>query len=73
MASTPMDLVDSLREQANILCSLAKSPEALPVRAGMLELAKLCEALASEAERESSEREPQEWSRRSSRDQGLAS
>lgn len=51
-----MNLVKTLREQASILHSLAKSAEAPTLRARMPYLSKWCEDLADEAEREIAER-----------------
>ena len=53
-----MAKMETLRERANILRTL----ESPVIRADLFVLAKRCEALASEAERESTEREPQRMS-----------
>jgi hypothetical protein len=51
-----MDRVEALREQAGILRSLATSFEAHALRDALLGIAKRCEELANEAEREITER-----------------
>ena len=54
-----MTRVETLRQQASILRSLAKSFDAPLLRADLLVLAKRCEELADEAVREISERRAQ--------------
>jgi hypothetical protein len=54
--NSPMDRVETLREQASILRSLAISFEGHTLRENLLYVAKRCEQLADEAEREITER-----------------
>ena len=47
-----MDRIETLREQANILRALAQSFESPALRENLLYVAKRCEDLAAQAERE---------------------
>ena len=51
-----MNRVETLRQQASILRSLAKSFDTPELRADLLVLAKRCEELAEDAQREITER-----------------
>jgi hypothetical protein len=54
-----MTRVEALRERANILRTLAQSFESPVLRADLFVLAKRCEKLAGEAQREITERKAQ--------------
>lgn len=54
-----MTRVETFREQASILRTLAKSFELPTLRGDLIALAKRCEALAEEAEREATQQTSQ--------------